>query len=95
LDEHASVVFEEVAMEHFTRIVSELGATKIGRWRKKGSYRKEGSQRPDKKASEFRWRYNMRKEFYMLYSRSGFRFGEDENTRLVDIKTLLSDLVCH
>lgn len=35
LDEHSSLAFEEVAMEHFSKEVATLGATRVGRWWKR------------------------------------------------------------
>jgi len=32
IDEHASLAFEDVAMEHFSREVVKLGASRVGRW---------------------------------------------------------------
>ena len=47
-----------------------------------------------RKAEEFKWRNDKRKEIYILYSRKGFKFTEEENIILYDLNKLMNELRC-
>jgi len=44
----------------------------------------------ERKAEEFEWKREMRKEFYYIYSRSGFTFAPEENVKQVDLSEVCS-----
>lgn len=45
-----------------------------------------------RRSAEFPWNPEKRKEIYVIYSRSGFTFEEEEETILIDLKKLDKDL---
>lgn len=110
LDSHASGAFEEIALEHFSRVTK---ASRVGRWWR-GDLEIDGvaldeaegiaffmeakwSKKPvgksvlrelERKAGEFEWRKEKRKEVYYIYARS-FSFEPEEGVFLVSLEDLM------